>query len=177
MSFIKNIINRIPENIRPFVLRGAILLIAWELLYTFILRPIHIPDDQLTYIVQYGGMEVLKWFYADVQADGNTIILNGVESVDIARQCNGLELIVLYLGFLFCVPSSFKKMLAYGVIGTLVIYTLNIFRTAALAAMFEQSHEMADFAHHYLFKIIIYAVVFLGWVLYLKKPKTNESTN
>ena len=177
MSFIKNLINKIPANIRPFVVRAAILLVAWELLYTFILMPLGTPDDQLTDIVQYGGMEVLKWFYEDVQADGNTIILNGVESVDIARQCNGLELIVLYLGFILCVPTSIKRMLAFGIIGTLIIYTLNIFRTAALAAMFEQSHEMADFAHHYLFKIIIYAVVFLGWVLYLKKPKTNESTS
>ncbi len=175
MSFIKNIINKIPPNIRPFVIRAAILLIGWELLYTFILMPAGIPDDQLTQVVQYGGMEVLKWFYTDVRADGNTIILDGVEAVDIARQCNGLELIVLYLGFLLCVPTNIKRMVAYGVIGTLIIYTLNIFRTAALAAMFEQSHKMADFAHHYLFKIIIYAVVFLGWVLYLKKPKANES--
>lgn len=174
MSFLKKLINKIPENIRPFVIRGAILLIVWELLYTFVLMPIGFPDDQLTELVQYGGMEVLKWFYTDVSADGNTIILDGVDAVDIARQCNGLELIVLYLGFLLCVPTNFKRLLAYSVVGAIVIYILNIFRTAALAAMFEQSHEMADFAHHYLFKIIIYAVVFLGWVLYLKKPKANE---
>ena len=175
MSFISKIKNVIPENIRPFIIRAAILIIVWELLYNFVLRPSGIPDDQLTRIVQVGAMKLLSLFYTNIGEDENVIILNGSRAVSIARQCNGLELIVLYLGFIFCLPSNPKRMILFGIIGVLVIYILNIIRTALLAAMYEINHSMTDFAHHYVFKIIIYAVVFLGWVLYMKKPKQHET--
>lgn len=175
MSFINKIKNAIPENIRPFILRAAILIVVWELLYNFVLKPSGIPDDQLTRIVQVGAMKLLSLFYTDIGEDGNIIVLNGSKAVSIARQCNGLELIVLYLGFIICLPSNPKRMLLFGVVGTLIIYILNIIRTAILAVMYDINHSMTDFAHHYVFKIIIYAVVFLGWVLYMKKPKQHEA--
>lgn len=175
MSFINKIKNAIPENVRPFIIRAALLIIAWELLYNFVLRPSGIPDDQLTRIVQIGAMKLLSLFYTDIGADENVIVLNGSRAVSIARQCNGLELIVLYLGFIICLPSNAKRMISFGVIGTLIIYILNIIRTAILAVMYDINHSMTDFAHHYVFKIVIYAVVFLGWVLYMKKPKQHEA--
>lgn len=175
MSFIDKIKNAIPENARPFIIRAALLIIAWELLYNFVLRPSGIPDDQLTRIVQVGAMKLLSLFYTDIGADENVIVLNGSRAVSIARQCNGLELIVLYLGFIICLPSNAKRMISFGVIGTLIIYILNIIRTAILAVMYDINHSMTDFAHHYVFKIVIYAVVFLGWVLYMKKPKQHEA--
>lgn len=167
----------IPVNVRKFLLRAVILIVCWELLYNFLLKPAGVPDDQLTQLVQWGAVRVLSVFYSDVSSYQNLIMINGEKVVSIARQCNGLELIVLYIGFMFCLPSSWKKMLAFGIVGTLVIYILNIFRTAGLAAMYAHQHSMTDFAHHYLFKIIIYAVVFAGWVLYMKKPGNNAPTN
>lgn len=176
MSFLDKIKKAIPANIRPFVIRAAILIVAWELLYNFVLRPWGTPDDQLTRIVQVGAMKLLSLFYTDVGEDGNVIVLNGAKAVSIARQCNGLELIMLYLGFIFCLPTNAKRMITFGVLGVLVIYFLNIVRTALLAAMYNANHSMTDFAHHYVFKIVIYAVVFLGWVLYMKKPKQDAAT-
>lgn len=175
MNLFQKIKSTIPENVFKFLVRAAILVAVWELLYNFVLRPAGIPDDQLTRIVQLGGMKILSWFYTDVSEKGSLIILNGREAVSIARQCNGLELIVLYLGFILCLPSSFKRMFAFSFVGILVIYVLNVIRTALLAAMYYQDHSLTDFAHHYVFKIIIYAVVFLGWVLYMKKDKKDES--
>lgn len=67
-------------------------------------------------------------------------------------------------------------MLTFAIVGTLIIYVLNIIRAALLAVMYAQDHAMTDFAHHYVFKIAIYAVVFFGWVLYMKKTKSNVTT-
>ena len=175
MSLFQKIRETIPKNVLRFLIRAAVLVIIWELLYNFVLRPAGIPDDQLTRAVQLGGMKVLSWFYNDVGEDGSIVILNGKKAVSIARQCNGLELIVLYLGFILCLPSTFKRMISFSVVGLFVIYVLNVVRTALLAAMYDHNHSLTDFAHHYVFKIIIYAVVFLGWVLYTKKDKKHES--
>lgn len=174
---IDKIKHSIPPNVRPFLVRAAILVAVWELLYNFVLKPSGIPDDQLTRMVQLGAMKLLSWFYTDIGEDGNRIVLNGNDAVSIARQCNGLELIVLYLGFILCLPSGWKRMLSFSLVGVLVIYVLNVIRTALLAAMYDADHSLTDFAHHYVFKIIIYAVVFLGWVLYMKKPKKHDTKN
>jgi len=176
MGILEKIKNAIPANIRPFVIRAIILVIAWELLYNFVLMPWGTPDDQLTDIVQYGAVKLLSLFHSDVATRGHYILLNGKKAVSIARQCNGLELIVLYLGFIICLPSSAKRMLIYSIVGIVVIYILNIIRAALLAVMYAESHSMTDFAHHYVFKIAIYAVVFYGWVLYMKKPKKDGAT-
>lgn len=177
MNIIDKIKNSIPVNVRPFLLHALIVVIAWELLYNFVLKPVGIPDDQLTRAVQVGAMKLLSLFYTEVGEDGNKILLNGNGAVSIARQCNGLELLVLYLGFIICLPTNMKRMLVFAVVGTIVIYILNVMRTALLAAMYDQSHSLTDFAHHYVFKIVIYAVVFVGWVLYMKKRKPDATIN
>lgn len=171
MSF--NLKNVLPQSAKPFVIRALILFIGWKLLYHLLLERIGIPDEQLTVAVQIGTIKLLTPFFDTVTPIDTSIIINGVRSVNIAPECNGLELIVLYVGFILCLPSSWKKMLAYIFIGSAVIYLLNLVRTALLAVMYYQSHSMTEFAHHYAFKIIIYAVVFVGWLLYVRKGKTN----
>lgn len=175
MSLFQKIKETIPANVLRFLVRALLLVVAWELLYNFLLKPSGIPDNQLTRLVQVGAIKMLSWFYTNVGEDGSAIILDGKKAVSIARQCNGLELIVLYLGFIICLPSAFKRMLIFSVVGLTVIYILNVIRTALLAAMYHHDHSLTNFAHHYVFKIIIYAVVFLGWMLYMKQNKKNES--
>lgn len=177
MSIINKIKEKVPANVRSFLLRAAILVIVWELLYNFVLKPAGIPDDQLTRAVQVGAMEVLSWFYTSVTDNGNKIIIDGNTAVGIARQCNGLELIALYIGFILCIPTNLKRMLSFIILGTIAISILNVVRTALLAAMYNHDHSLTDFAHHYVFKIIIYAAVFYGWVLYVKKPRKHEASH
>jgi exosortase/archaeosortase family protein len=167
----------IPDNIKPYIIRALILVVGWNLLYHLWLRPIGIPDTQLTSAVQAGAVKVLSLFYSDIVTQGPGIAINGTQSVRIAHQCNGLELIVLYLGFIICVPTNAKRMILFALIGTVVIYILNIIRTAGLASMYYNGFAFADFAHHFAFKIAIYAVVFYGWVLYMKKPKQDGVQN
>ncbi|MCB0700560.1 MAG: archaeosortase/exosortase family protein [Chitinophagaceae bacterium] len=148
-----------------------IVVVAWNLLYHLLLKPLGIPDDQLTKSVQTGAMKLLSFFYNDIAPDGTAIRINGTKSVNIARQCNGLELMILYLGFIICVPTNTKRMLSFAILGTIIIYILNVIRTAWLASLYFNGFKFADIAHHFVFKIVIYAVVFFGWVLYMRKNK------
>lgn len=166
--------NVLPPSAKPFIIRALILFIGWKLLYHLLLERIGIPDEQLTAAVQTGTIKLLQPFFNTVTAQGSSILIDNVRSVNIAPECNGLELIVLYIGFILCIPSNWKKMLGFVVVGTLVIYLLNLVRTALLAVMYYQSHSMTQFAHHYAFKIVIYAVVFAGWLLYVRKNKTSD---
>lgn len=167
--------DTLPPKVKTMLLRAIGLFIGWTLLYQLLLKPTGIPDTQLTNLVVVGTVKMLSLFFTNVTNVGPHVFINGVQSVNIAPQCNGLELIVLYIGFLLCYPSSFKKGLLYGVVGTLVITFLNMVRCSLLAWMYVSQMSMADFAHHFGFKLIIYGVVFLGWVLYTKSPKPSAA--
>lgn len=165
----------LPANIKPIVIRGVLLVIGWTLLYKYILGPSGIPDNQLSKLVQIGTAELLSWFYQNVTQAGTVVYIDGTASVSIGHQCNGLELTALYVGFLLCFPSNIKKLLIYGIAGFVAIYLLNVIRCAVLAVMYINHNDLTDFAHHYAFKLVIYAVVFYGWVLYTKKPRVKHA--
>lgn len=161
----------LPLNARIFLKRGIVLLVGWLLLYNLILKPIDIPDRQFTFLAQYCTAKILSLFYNDVQLAAPHIFIGGRDIVVITNPCNGLELFVLYIGFLLCIPASRKRFWAFAIGGTIVIFVINILRCMGLAIMSYNHSTLTDFAHHYAFKLIVYAVTFLGWMLYSKKEK------
>jgi exosortase/archaeosortase family protein len=163
------------KQIKPFIIRGILLVVGWKLLYLFVLQPSGIPDNWLTKTTEDSTAWLLSLFYKNIYQFNHTIYIDKVETVIIAPQCNGLELFALYIGFILCIPTTVKRMLAFSIVGIAIIYILNVFRSMALAIMAYNNHYLIDFAHHYAFKLVIYAVVFIGWVLYTKKPVQHEA--
>lgn len=161
--------DSIPPGLRKFILRGAILFIVWRLLYELLLKPAGIPDNQLIQLVLWGTHKMLAPFYSDLTIQGYSLLIGGKTAVTIATACNGLELMVLYVGFLLCFPGTLKRLLLFITGGVLLTIFLNMVRCAVLAMMFYNNYELADFMHHYLFKLAIYGVNFYLWILYSKK--------
>ena len=171
---IKKIYRELPVNLKRFLIRGAILFVAWSLLYNLLLKPAEIPDSQLSHVIVVCTAKVMSWFYNDTSVrNGSHIFIGAKEAIQIAPACNGLELLVLYVGFLLCIPTSKKRFWGFALGGVTVITILNVIRCVGLAILFYNDHPMADFAHHYLFKLAIYAVIFYIWVLYSKKYMQN----
>lgn len=172
ISTLKAYYYKLPAEARKFIIKALIIFIAWKLLYNFILIPINIPDQQLTYIVGKGAAWFLSLFYGDAGFEGmNFILINGHRTAKITPSCNGLELIVLFIGFLLCLPTTKKRFFLFVIAGIAGIIVLNILRCAGLAYMMLNHHSLTDFAHHYAFKIAVYAFVFYMWVLYAKKSR------
>jgi exosortase/archaeosortase family protein len=175
MLQIKKLYNTFPVGLRKFLVRAAIVFIAWRLLYFFVLQPTDFPDKQLIDLVLFGTYEMLHLFYNDLAIHGDTIFVNGRNTLTVAVACNGLELMVLYVGFLLCMPTTWKRQLGFALSGVALIIFLNMVRCTILGVMFYNNHFMADFAHHYLFKLAIYGVTFWLWVVYSRKYSLRES--
>lgn len=173
---IKKTYQELPANLKRFLIRGLILFIAWSLLYNLLLKPIEIPDRQLTHFIVICTEKVLSLFYTDLRVKGADIFINGFDAIQIAPSCNGLEMQVLFIGFLLCLPTSKKRFWSYALVGLVIINILNIIRCAVLAWMFYNNFTIADFAHHYIFKLIIFGAIFYMWMLYSKKYTQNEAT-
>jgi exosortase/archaeosortase family protein len=126
-----------------------------------------------TLLVKQDCMQVQEFNYEVTCTD--FIFFNGKKIVGIADACNGLELYVLYIGFLFSYPSSSKRIFAFLLTGICLIYIANIIRLVALAYMFKQHMNTVDMAHHYVFKMIVYALIFGLWILFTKNAVSNKN--
>ncbi len=106
-----------------------------------------------------------------VLEDGRKI----VNVLGIYRACNGLELMILYAGFILCFTGSFSRKILYVIGGILALYILNVFRCMVLGYVVLEHAKHFDIAHKYFFNTIVYALTFMLWVFYVKGlPRQEE---
>jgi|688.fasta_scaffold565702_2 exosortase/archaeosortase family protein len=182
----------LPSPVRTFAWRAFLLFIFWKGLYLFLWQGPRTLDGPLTELVGRQSTRLLgllrpsdTFSYKEVRStyilDGiltqgqQTYVMKGDRTiVRIADNCNGLELLVLYLGFILCMPASLGRKLMFGLLGLIVIHFVNVLRCSGLGLMVISMKEYFDFAHHYLFKIVIYATIFLLWVWFSKSLQLSK---
>jgi exosortase/archaeosortase family protein len=171
--------NTIPPFVRSFLKKAVIIFVIWKLLYHLLLFPSRFPDRQLTRLTAASTSFLYKqllhqpWvFYSDSKdpkSRMSVLYINNRRAIAIGDACNGLELYVLFIAFLFCIRTNIKRQIAFTLAGIAVIFVTNGFRCFGLAWLFLHHYSWANFAHHYLFKMVIYSLMFCGWILYSKK--------
>ena len=194
MSPLKKCLNtwqQIPVEVQQFLKQALLLFIIWELLYHLFLFNGRIIDKPLTDWSANGALQIMQVFYPNgrllVKEECkyttepphdlfcmDMLYMDGRKIVGVADPCNALELYALYLGFLIAYPSSVKRKLLFSSAGIVIIYIANIFRLAALGSMNMHRMVSIDIAHHYVFKIIVYALIFGLWVVFTGKPLKQE---
>ncbi len=179
---LKNSLNTIPPTLRKFLGMALLVFVIWKLLYHLILYPQRIIDKPLTTSTASLSANVYNRIYAPSVAISKDvwhptgkfvtqIYINDKKGVSIADSCNGLELHVLYIGFLLCFPGTILRKLVFILSGISIIYFANVLRVTLLAHMGYIEFKYADFAHHYVFKMLIYFLIFLLWVWFGKNQK------
>jgi len=154
--------------------------------YLLWLMPRGILDSPLTYTVGVSTVATLNLFavhsrftavraFQVLELDGGTesgnvtdIYYNGQNTLRIANACNGLEVMVLYAGFLFCYPGSTSRRFSFLAAGILLIFILNIIRCALLVWIYLHYRQYLDFSHHFAFTFVVYAFIFLLWFRYTR---------
>ena len=166
---------------------------VWKILYLSFLLPHRVLDEPLTRVIGFSTVAVLnatpgEHLYtgrmipdtADIDGvifRGNVVGLyrNNEKTLTVADPCNGLELMVLYLGFLVCFPAPLKRKLIFGAAGCLLICILNVIRCSALVGIYLHHRAYLDFSHHFAFQLIVYLVIFLLWYFFSKTGRRHAS--
>lgn len=173
--------NQIPFSVRAFLIKALIVFIIWNTFYHFILSPSNIPDKWLTKYVSIYSYDILTELFPSIHFDINNIndekmviLKNNQFFFSVNHHCNGLELYALYIGFILCLPTYFSRRLFFILVGTSFLFFLNVVRITALGwVRIEHSHWLS-FSHKFLFKGIMYAIIFLLWHNYAKKAKLQD---
>lgn len=188
LSLTKRTLAETPISVKRFLKKALLLFACWLLLYYLVLQPLRVPDKFLTNLTALSTAGVLNIFYekgftiADVeklnssnkQTPGTIIILNKNETLFVADACNAFDLYVLYIAFLICLPTNRSRFWSFCVVGIAGIFILNIVRCFALTWLYLNKPSYMDFAHHYVFTLIVYGCIFLGWVYYANKKQLNN---
>ena len=192
---LKSILADFPPQIKTFLIRSFILFVVWKGLYLLLWSEKRTLDDPLTQIVAKHSVWVLnqitpgntftakpmiavKNFEEEIQVSRvSRIDRNGKPIMNIADECNGLELFVLYFGFLLAMPAVIKRKIWFGLCGILIIHAVNILRCVGLGLLLMNWDTYFDIAHHYIFKIMVYSTIFILWVVFSKNLSFSTPKN
>jgi exosortase family protein XrtF len=174
-----------PGTLKKFLIRAALLTAAWLLLYHFYLRKNTKLDRQLCHVVVSHSTSFLSLFDTDYhvsfQPRGKyrlyTVCYADKCLVGVGRPCNGLELFVLFAGFIIAFPGNSRNKLWFIPAGILLIHFVNVLRVAALAVIQLNWHSWLEFNHKYTFTVLVYMLIFCLWMLWMNrfsKTKADE---
>ncbi len=190
---ISSAVKQIPAPVKSFLWKALVFFVIWELGYNVFLLPNRVIDKPLCELVGNGTASLInliqdsdlaycqlisEYVYNEGElylADRAIVFLGPNRLIGIADGCNGLNLVVLFLGFVIVYPSKFYLKLIYSVVGIMAIMLLNIVRCAGLGLIHNSYPSMTDFAHHYAFKIITYLAIFYLWYWYVKLTNKIEA--
>lgn len=181
MNYLKAQLAQIPPNVKTFLIRAFFVFIIWKLLYIFILYPAGIPNHFLTNSTAWGtakfveittGVKTMPWYAPNAAYVYNV----NKQSLLIGNSCNALEVMVLHIGFILCLPGfKWRRMITYITLGVLSIYLLNVLRCAGLFVLYMHGSSLFGFMHKYIFKFILYAFVFMIWWRYTTNKNNTAS--
>lgn len=187
MIKLKALIHDIPVPIRLFLGKALLFFVTWKIIYGVFLYDSKVIDHPLTIHIGDASVHLLNSMssmsgYTSIREIKNStydgevttqeaskIYHNGKAIVYIIDRCNGLELIVLYIGFIVCMPSNFWRKVRYIILGVIVLDITNILRCAGLIYLQEYFLAYFEFIHLYLLKASMYTITFLIWMLFSRK--------
>ncbi|PVY38692.1 exosortase X [Pontibacter virosus] len=149
-----------------FLIFSLSLCIVWFLVYDFWLS---LLDNWLSLKIVHSTVHFLSFIGYNADANGIMVQIDGADTVFVYHACNGMVLMALFTGFIVAFPGPIIKKLFFIPIGLLLIYILNILRVSALALNAHHFSYTVDFNHKYTFTIIVYAAIFVLWMIWVKR--------
>lgn len=91
--------------------------------------------------------------------------------------CNSISVIILFIAFIVAFSGSLPATIIFGLVGSLIIYFMNIVRLVVISVLVKKYPEYDYFLHDLFFPAIIYGTIMVLWIIwvnkfsYLKKKK------
>jgi exosortase/archaeosortase family protein len=173
------------SQVRWFFIKLAILGSVWFVSYHLILKPGRTIDRPLTNFLTasvskcinvLSPSESISWVQSlDKTKDCAYLVKNDKKVFGIWDVCNGIDLMFIYVGIVVLLPYPAKRKIIFCIAGVIVIIFANIIRITSLYYIFHYHPGAFDFSHHYLFTILMYILIFYGWLLYTKRDMIHKN--
>lgn len=121
----------------------------------------NIVTEQTSYILNILGEQTITQPKSD--APTIRIIKESRTVISVFEGCNGINVMIVFLSFLFAYRGSWKSLTWFLPMGLFLIYVANLIRVALLFYVAEYWQHYFYYVHKYLFTAAIYLVVFALW--------------
>jgi len=162
------------QKIRPFlslrhpITRFCLLFLILIIVFSFLLSLGLVKQyvyNPLTTLIASQAAWILKVLGLKVYASG--IIISGEGfSVKILANCNAIFEIMLFLSAVISFPALLKEKLVGGVLGTILIYLLNLLRVVILFLIGVYSPQFFEGTHIYVAQSIFIVMVAIFWLFW-----------
>jgi exosortase family protein XrtF len=122
-------------------------------------------------------LQVLGWetsIYHQVDKPTTVIVYQGKGVVSVYEGCNGVNVAIILLAFLLAFGPVGKTLTWFAGMGLIIIHITNLMRILLLFWVTLELPRLVYFTHKYLFTAIIYAVVFVLWVVWVRNFATKK---
>ncbi len=107
----------------------------------------------------------------------STIRYNGHAILSVYEGCNGLNVVIIFISFLFAFGPYTTKVLWFIPLGVFIVHVFNLIRISGLFFITIHHPEWTYFLHKYMFTAFIYLAVFILWLWWVKViGKTKHAT-
>ncbi|MBK8497432.1 MAG: hypothetical protein IPL52_01115 [Flavobacteriales bacterium] len=157
-----------------FLAIGAILYLAWYLVYDRLIHPWGVLDRALIdnlMLLSGAGLEALGYtLLPEPLVDFNRYIgVQGGSLLWIGDSCNGLALFAVFTVFMVAYPGPLVRKLWFIPMGLLSIHLLNVARIMVLCHVVTIDYELLNFNHDFLFNALVFAWIFGLWYVWMKR--------
>ena len=139
--------------------------------------------DSITKIVGRNTEQVLLLFTNDASVQEIAtepylrLIFHQKYVARIIEGCNAISVIILFVSFIVAFSGKLIPTLLYLFGGSLIIYILNVLRIAALSTLIFYFPSQESLLHGVVFPLSIYGVVFILWLIWVRKFSKYASKN
>lgn len=111
----------------------------------------------------------------DSIAQGMLLTVDNKYTVNIVEGCNSISVIILFIAFIIAFAENFKKTLLFLFAGVVLIYIVNLLRIAILTVALYKYPQYENLLHSVVFPGIIYSMVFILWMIWVRMLKPNSA--
>jgi len=139
--------------------------------------------DYFTHLVAKQSSEIIEWFgYSSKIEPHETdasmkLYVDNMFLVRVVEGCNAASIIILFISFIISFAEKFKKTTLFLIAGGLLIYIVNLLRIAILTIMYYEFPQYQETLHAVVFPAIIYGMVFLLWMIWVRLLPKTETAN
>lgn len=143
----------------------------------------HYYPDFFTNLVGQQTKQILECFNYQVELIPHPdepslkFILENTYVSRLIEGCNGISVIILFCAFIIAFASNFKSTALYVLIGSILIYTINLIRITLfnLGLYYYPNHK--NLLHDIIFPLVIYGTVCMLWVIWVNKLTKKKNSD
>lgn len=168
--------------IATFLLVYGVLSLAYSYYLDVSKGTVYYPD-YVTNLVANQSEILLDSFGYDSQVlphpdePSMKLLVNDIYIARVIEGCNGTSVIILFIAFVVAFAGRAKTTFFYVLSGSVLIYTVNLFRIVILAIGLYHYPWQKEILHSVIFPGMIYGMVFLLWMFWVNRFSKIKKTN